>query len=40
MAKWNGTNRFHYEVGKVGHNDDKFGITLYSENTRWVGFVM
>ncbi len=25
---------------KVGHNDDKFGVTLYSENTRWVGFVM
>jgi hypothetical protein len=40
MAKLNGTNTLHYEVGKADHNDDNFGITLYSENTRWVGFVI
>jgi hypothetical protein len=40
MAKWNGINTLHYEVGKVGYNDDKFGITLYSENIGWVGFII
>jgi len=39
-TKWNGTNTLQYEVGKVGQNNDKFGVTLYNENTRWVGFVM
>ncbi len=28
MIEWNGINRLQCEVGKVGHNDDKFGITL------------